>query len=581
MITQLVSILLLTVSLFANADTSIPEPAAGTNNPAMMNFKRAGAGTVERTLADKLADTVSARDYGVACNGVTDDTAAINSALINAAGKDIIFPAGNCKYGGGGKLSAGTVITGAGRNATNIWAILPAATLFTVSGYGAGIRHIAFKASVKQTGGSYVVLSGAESFITDFFMDGDYNGILMTGNVARIRHGRFQNGASGAIRIRAEGGDNSQMIDDVLMGAQLPEVSTAGIRVRNSSALIISNTSIIQQGIGLLIDPYSATTGPATDAGGVYSLWVHDCFLDNNKTNAIRIAPSGTASVVRSRFDSVWASSSGADGVYIANSGTGVVSGLHFLAPHLLLNHGAGLTTGGVVSDVSILGGEVAQNAQGLYFNSGLTGVHITGTTIGTGAGLSGNTHAGIVISSGVDQVIIVGNDLRGNATPMANTGGVNQYIDNNLGSASSTRVTIAGGSINNTAIGTTTPSTGVFTRLAAAEIGYTKGAGGSVTQVNSKATDVTLNKVTGKITLNNASLSTNTTVCFMLKNSTIAADDTLITNIASGATAGAYTLDVDSVTNNSARLCLHNQSPNNLSETPIINFAVIKAEMN
>ncbi len=380
-------------------------------------------------------NAVLATSYGVLCNGVANDTVAINNALLSAGGRTINFPSGTCLYTGGGILSDGTVLVGAGRNATVIRATTATGTLFNASGAGSGLRGFKFSAAVTQTGGSYVVLSGRESFIDDFYMTGDFNGILMTGSVARIRHGRFQDGAPGAIRIRAEGGDNSQLIDDVLMGAQQPQVSAAGIRVRNSAALIISNTSVIQQGIGLLVDPYTSTLSAATDAGNVFSLWVHHCFFDNSSTNGIRISPTGSGSVLRSRFDNVWAGSSSSDGVYIVNSGSGLVAGIHFVSPHFLLNGGSGITTGGVVSDLSIIGGEIGQNRFGAYFNSGLSSVRITDARIGNGAGVGGNTMSGIVISSGVDYVILANNDLRGNGTAISNLNpGSNQLFKNNFG---------------------------------------------------------------------------------------------------------------------------------------------------
>lgn len=380
-------------------------------------------------------DALLATSYGVKCDGAADDTAAINAALAGSAGRELHFPAGICRYSGGGVLQNGSVIVGAGRNATVIRAISPSAVLFNAFGTGTGLRGLKFDAAVTQTGGSYVVLAGQESFIEDFYMTGDYNGILMTGSVSRIRHGRFQDGAQDAIRIRAEGGDNSQMIDDVLMGAQQPQVAHAGIRVRNSAALIISNTSVIQQGIGLLVDPYTTTGSSSTDAGGVYSLWVHHCFFDNSGVNGIRIAPTGSGAVVRSRFDSVWAGSSGSDGVYIVNEGSGALSGIHFTSPHFMLNGGSGITTGGSVADLSISGGEIVKNAHGAWFNPGLSGVRITDATVGAGGGESGNSGAGVVISSGVDYVILSNNDMRGNGTALVNNNaGSNQLFKSNFG---------------------------------------------------------------------------------------------------------------------------------------------------
>src|SRR6185369_12062510 len=61
--------------------------------------------------------------------------------------------------------------------------------------------------------------------------------------------------------------------------------------------------------------------------------------------------------------------------------------------------------------------------------------------------------------------------------------------------------------------------------------IGYETGAGGTVSQSTSKSTGVTLNKITGQITLNGAALAAGGIVSFVLTNSTIAATDQLILN--------------------------------------------------
>src|SRR5262249_12121865 len=144
-------------------------------------------------------------------------------------------------------------------------------------------------------------------------------------------------------------------------------------------------------------------------------------FFDNSGVNGIRIAPTGSGAVVRSRFDNVWAGSSGSDGVYVVNEGSGALSGIHFTSPQLMLNSCSGITTGGSVSDVSINGGEIVKNAHGAWFNPGLNGVRITDATIGAGGGEAGNTGAGVVISSGVDYVILSNNDMRGNGTALVN----------------------------------------------------------------------------------------------------------------------------------------------------------------
>ncbi|AXI01974.1 glycosyl hydrolase family 28-related protein [Aquirhabdus parva] len=417
-------------------DLGINRALAASNGANLVGFLQRGNGAVSRTLQSKLQDTINARDYGVKCDGSSDDTNAINTAIKANSGKEIVIPAGKCLYKGGGILGDGTVLRGAGRNATYIIAALPNSILFSASGYGSGIRDIGFNAGPPQTNGTYVVLSGTESFIEDFFMNGDYNGVLMTGKVARIRHGRFQSGAKGSIRIRAEGGDTSQLIDDVMIGAQQPEITYAGIRVRNSAALIISNTSVIQQNIGLLVDPYTSHTGSATDAGNVSSLWVHDSFFDTQTLHGIQIAPSGSASIVRSRFANIWASSSGSDGVSITNQSSGSINGLHFESLHTMDNKGSGVNMSGAMSDIAFLGGIFSGNANGLSVNSPINGLRITDATIGTGGGFPANSGAGIRITQKTSPLLIADNTVVGNKTAIQDYSGAvsNKLIRSNVG---------------------------------------------------------------------------------------------------------------------------------------------------
>lgn len=120
---------------------------------------------------------------------------------------------------------------------------------------------------------------------------------------------------------------------------------------------------------------------------------------------------------------------------------------------------------------------------------------------------------------------------------------------------------------------GTITSSSGT------AGIGYAAGAGGTVTQAISKSTGVTLNKISGAITMNNASLASSTAVSFTLTNSTISATDVVLVSVKSGVTTGgSYSVIVDAVANGSCRISVFNCTAGSLSEAIVINFAVIKA---
>jgi len=135
----------------------------------------------------------------------------------------------------------------------------------------------------------------------------------------------------------------------------------------------------------------------------------------------------------------------------------------------------------------------------------------------------------------------------------------------------------ITGGSLNDSPIGATTPSTIVGTTVyGSSEIGYSSAAQGTVTQATSKSTGVTLNKSMGKITMNAASLGAGASVTFTLTNSTISANDVVIASISGGGTAGAYWPYVSSQATGSAVIGLWNSTGGALAEAVVINFAVI-----
>lgn len=122
------------------------------------------------------------------------------------------------------------------------------------------------------------------------------------------------------------------------------------------------------------------------------------------------------------------------------------------------------------------------------------------------------------------------------------------------------------------------TSASSIKSTSATAGIGYGTGAGGTVTQATSKSTGATLNTVSGQITMNAAALAAAAEVSFTLTNSAVAATDVVMVSIASGATAGAYSVQCDAVAAGSCRISVGNRSTGSLSEAIVLNFVVIKA---
>lgn len=126
------------------------------------------------------------------------------------------------------------------------------------------------------------------------------------------------------------------------------------------------------------------------------------------------------------------------------------------------------------------------------------------------------------------------------------------------------------------TVTGALTGSSSIRSTSVSGGVGYATGAGGTVTQATDKTTGVTLSKLSGAITLNNAALAAATIVSFVLTNTSIAVTDVLILNHISGGTVGSYTLNAQCAAG-SATINVRNNTAGSLSEAIVIQFAVIK----
>ena len=119
--------------------------------------------------------------------------------------------------------------------------------------------------------------------------------------------------------------------------------------------------------------------------------------------------------------------------------------------------------------------------------------------------------------------------------------------------------------------------SSSVLSSSAIAGIGYATGSGGAVTQSTSKATGVTLSKVTGTITTHAAELAAATEVSFIVTNTAVAITDVIVLSIQSGGTSGEYQATVTDVGAGTFDITIANLTAGALSDSLLINFAVIK----
>lgn len=170
-----------------------------------------------------------------------------------------------------------------------------------------------------------------------------------------------------------------------------------------------------------------------------------------------------------------------------------------------------------------------------------------TGHSLTPGTVLASSTGSAVSFSAGSKTVSLI--------APASKA-----LVEDNNGDVSLTRNFAAAGSV-----------------LAQSGVGYGSGAGGTVTQLTSKSTGVTLNKASGKITMNGAALAAGTIVSFVLTNSLIAATDVLLLNHAATGTPGSYSLNARCAAG-SATIDVRNNTGGSLSEAIDIAFALVKA---
>lgn len=125
-------------------------------------------------------------------------------------------------------------------------------------------------------------------------------------------------------------------------------------------------------------------------------------------------------------------------------------------------------------------------------------------------------------------------------------------------------------------ASGNTATAGSVLSSSASGGIGYSTGAGATVTQLTNKTTGVTINAICGQITMSNAALGAGSFASFTVTNSSVAPGDVVILNHQLTGSAGGYTLNARTGSGSMA-IDIRNNTSGSLSEAIVIAFAIIK----
>lgn len=503
---------------------------------------------------------INVKWFGAKGDGSTDDTTAIQRGLnyINTiGGGTLYFPEGSYKVTAYLTIYKKTIIRGANRKASII-------TTAMAGGGGANTAE-----NVRNGSIFYSNWPSNSSTAADIVVQ--HIGLTCT-NGANVSAGFYDNGGSfiNINNVTVTGFkygvilDQSELADIDL--CDFEGQGLAGVWLVNGADLKVGNSSGYTNRISVKRSQFNegATVYGILDDGG----YLH-VFEDNNYNgclNQIRTAGNEGLEIRGGE----WEGSAGAcvriDSATLAGNGVGGPTGVMvtggFMAPGAgqpaIISYSGSIGVGGGVqfstSVAAIQGG-----GNGFFLTLGYAIQRVNGVALTDGWGtvtnlpftIMSNSPSGLGHTSHHRQGEVVWNNAPA-------TGAVLGW-----------RCTVTG------APGTweTIPNP-----LGTSAIGYVVGAGGAVTQITSKATGVTLNKITGQITMQNAALAAGAKVSFVVTNSTVAATDAVIVSVASGGTANAYRAAVTAVAAGSFTITVENITAGSLSEAPVINFAVIKA---
>ena len=404
------------------------------------------------TLGAKLQDMVSVKDapYNATGNGTTDDTAAIQAAIdsLGATGGVVHIPAGTYKTTAAITIAnAKTNIQGDGVEATVIAPATAAQNAFvfqTASGPIAScsindldiaptaaitdcirvIDHFWFRARnvrFPDTAGSFAsginLYKGATAYLA--ILENVFS--LSVGSGAGVRVG--ENGT----------GD----IQNVFLYNCHLNNGTAGLRVKNVGGLVWIGGEAL-----------SCTRAATFEAGGtdrIKGVFCSNIFFDNADQELIRITVDATTARVSgvgfSNCSMNFSQNGG--GVLIAgqSSSTGRLERVRFDSCDILLNEQAGayLTN---CRDIHFIGCNVQGNSvagagsfAGLFADTGVQGLQVTGGTFGGGDEFAATQSYGIGLAAPASQIRIAGVDLGGNATgPLSDSGASDVVIRDCVG---------------------------------------------------------------------------------------------------------------------------------------------------
>jgi hypothetical protein len=358
-----------TISNLASLGTSTGSTFVSTTN--------GGTGSITRTVAAKLNETVSVKDFGAVGDGVTDDTAAIQVAInyaISSGGIRLNIPKGTYIVSSTIALAGlnNTFIYGDGQDSTIIKTNATTGDVFYNSGnsFYNTFRDFSITSSVTRTSGAMIhVKEECRALFERIKISKHFDGINFEGaEITYLKNSIIVDptGAGTAIII------GSTVLQQSVSGLCLDTVTTRGtsdtiqpipivglygIWIHQSDAVYAVNCDIGGNAInGMLID------GAAAPQGRNANHYFQQCFFDATAGGDC-VKVTGSGSLVNTSFDNCWFSGGGviapynneACGIYL-DAITQGYQGIQFTGCNLHSSRGAGVYINSANADFMFTG---------------------------------------------------------------------------------------------------------------------------------------------------------------------------------------------------------------------------------